>query len=829
MLPGPQAKDIDADDVALGLDAGAIRRSFVEKLFFEVAKFPGVATRNDHYLALARAVRDRILHRWIRSARTYLEEQHRTVIYLSAEYLMGPQLGNNLFNLGIEGPARQAMESLGLDIDELIEHEEEPGLGNGGLGRLAACFMDSLATLDFAAIGHGIRYEFGIFDQEIRDGWQVERTDRWLRLGNPWEVRRYEIEHTVGFGGRTETAVDAGGRSRVKWIPARVVRGVPYDTPVPGYGTVTTNFLRLWTAVAAEEFDLDAFQVGEYWRAVDEKIRSENITKVLYPSDASTAGKQLRLEQEYFFVSCALQDCIRLLLQRTTIDKFADKFAIQLNDTHPTLAIPELMRLLMDEHGLGWDEAWSIASHSFNYTNHTLLPEALETWPLPLFHGLLPRHLEIVYEINRRFLDEVRQRFPADDARLSRLSLIDERGAKSVRMANLATVASRKVNGVAALHSRLLRETVLNDFAELWPERFTNVTNGVTPRRFVALANPRLASLITEAIGDGWLTDLDRLAGLERLVTDAGFRERWRVVKEANKERLAGWIHDTMGRAVDPGTLYDAQCKRIHEYKRQHLSLLHIAWLYQRILRGDVAGIAPRTFIFSGKAAPAYHMAKLIIRLATALGETIARQPVAKDLLSVVFVPDFNVKNAQRIYPAADLSEQISTAGKEASGTGNMKFALNGALTIGTLDGANVEIREAVGEENFFLFGLTAAEAEDLVRRGYHARGIVESDRELLDVLRLIESGHFAPAEPGIFAPLVRSLVEHDPFLVLADFRAYVECQGRVSRAWGDVVGWTSASILNVARMGRFSSDRSIRDYVREVWHTKPVKLAPVT
>ncbi len=829
MLPGRPAKDVNADDVVLGLDAASIRRSFVEKLFFEVAKFPGVATRNDHYLALARAVRDRILHRWIRSARTYLEEQHRTVIYLSAEYLMGPQLGHNLLNLGIEVPTRQAMESLGLDLDELIEHEEEPGLGNGGLGRLAACFMDSLATLDFPAIGHGIRYEFGIFDQEIRDGWQVERTDRWLRLGNPWEVRRYEIEHTVGFGGRTEVFVDPAGRSRTRWIPARVVHGVPYDTPVVGYRTVTTNFLRLWTAVAAEEFDLGAFQVGEYWRAVDEKIRSENITKVVYPNDASTAGKQLRLEQEYFFVSCALQDCIRLLLQRTTIDKFAEKFAVQLNDTHPTLAIPELMRLLMDEHGLGWEEAWSIASRSFNYTNHTLLPEALETWPLPLFQSLLPRHLEIVYEINRRFLDEVRARFPGEDGRLAALSLIDERGEKSVRMANLATVASRKVNGVAALHSRLLRETVLDAFAGLWPGRFTNVTNGVTPRRFVALANPRLSSLITEAIGDGWLTDLERLAGLERLVGDAGFRERWRVVKQANKERFVGWIRDTMGRDVDPSTLFDAQCKRIHEYKRQQLNLLHVGWLYQRILRGDVAGIAPRTFLFSGKAAPSYQMAKLIIRLASAFGETIARHPVAKDLLAVVFVPDFNVKNAQRIYPAADLSEQISTAGKEASGTGNMKFAMNGALTIGTLDGANVEIREAVGAENFFLFGLTAAEVEDRVRRGYHPRAIAEADPELLGVLSLVDSGHFAPDETGLFAPLVRDLLERDPFLVLADFRAYVECQERVSRAWADVVGWTSASILNVARMGRFSSDRSIRDYVRDVWHVRPVKLAPVT
>jgi starch phosphorylase len=824
-----QAKDINAEDVVLGLDAAAIRRSFVEKLFLELAKFPGVATRNDHYLALARAVRDRILHRWIRSARTYLEEQHRTVVYLSAEYLMGPQLGHNLFNLGIEAAARTAMESLGLDLDELIEHEEEPGLGNGGLGRLAACFMDSLATLDFPAIGHGIRYEFGIFDQEISGGWQRERTDRWLRFGNPWEVRRYEIEHTVGFGGRTETVRDAAGRFRVKWTPARVVRGVPYDTPVVGYGTVTTNFLRLWAAVAAEEFDLDAFQVGAYWQAVDEKIRSENITKVLYPNDASDAGKELRLTQEYFFVSCALQDCIRLLLQRTTIDRFADKFAVQLNDTHPALAVPELMRLLMDEHGLAWDEAWRITTGSLNYTNHTLLPEALETWPLPLFGRLLPRHLEIVYEINHRFLNEVRERFPGDDARLSRLSLIDERGEKSVRMAHLATVASRKVNGVAELHSRLLRQTLLSDFAGLWPDRFTNVTNGVTPRRFVGLANPRLSSLITEAVGDGWLTDPGRLSALEPLTADAGFRERWRAAKQANKDRLAGFLLDTTGLVVDPHTLFDAQCKRIHEYKRQHLNLLHIAWLYRRILRGDVASIAPRTVLFAGKAAPGYRTAKLIIRLATAVGETIRRHPVARELLAVVFAPDFNVKNAQRIYPAVDLSEQISTAGKEASGTGNMKFALNGALTIGTLDGANVEIRKAVGEENFFLFGLTAAEVDDALRRGYRPRDLVEADRELADVLWLLESGHFAPGEPDLFRPLVRGLVEEDPFLVLADFRAYVECQARVSTAWSDVVGWTTASILNVARMGRFSSDRAIGDYVREVWHVRPVTLAPVT
>ena len=595
-----------------------------------------------------------------------------------------------------------------------------------------------------------------------------------------------------------------------------------------GYGTETTNFLRLWSAVADEEFDLDAFQVGEYWRAVDEKSAARTSPRSSTRT-TSTAGKQLRLEQQYFFVSCALQDCIRLLLKRTTIHEFADKFAIQLNDTHPALAVPELMRLLVDEHGLGWDEAWAITSRSFAYTNHTLLPEALETWPLPLFESLLPRHLEIIYEINRRFLDEVRERFPATRSAAPRMSLIDEGGEKSVRMANLATVASQKVNGVAALHSRLLRETVLRDFAELWPERFTNVTNGVTPRRFVALANPRLSSLIDEAIGEGWLTDLDRLAGLERLVTDPGFRERWRVVKQANKARLAGWINDTMGHSLDPSTLFDAQCKRIHEYKRQQLNLLHVAWLYQRILRGDVTGIAPRTFLFSGKAAPAYHTAKLVIRLATALGETIAQHPVAKDLLSVVFVPDFNVKNAQRIYPAADLSEQISTAGKEASGTGNMKFAMNGALTIGTLDGANVEIREAVGEENFFLFGLTAAEVEDRVRRGHRPRDIVESDRELLRRAPAHRvrpfcagrAGHLraSRARPGGARPLPRA----------GRLPRLRRVPGARFGAWADVVGWTTASILNVARMGRFSSDRSIRDYVREVWHTEPVKLAPVT
>jgi starch phosphorylase len=770
----------------------SLARDVLDKLYTELAKFPGVATKNDLYLALAYAVRDRLLRRWVDSARAILEHKKRTVLYLSAEYLIGPQLGSNLMALGIEDEARRAIAELGGSLDELLAHEEEPGLGNGGLGRLAACFMDSLATLDIPAVGHGLRYEFGIFDQAIHDGWQVERTDRWLRHGNPWEVRRYEVEIPVGFGGHTEGT---------KWYPERFVTGVPYDVPVAGYGTQTTNFLRLWSAVATEEFDLDAFQVGEYWRAVDKKIRSENLTKVLYPNDSSLAGKQLRLEQQYFFVSCALQDTLRLLLHAgATVHDLPSFVAIQLNDTHPTLAIPELMRLLMDVHHLGWDDAWTITTKTVAYTNHTLLPEALETWPLPLVQRLLPRHLAIIYEINHRFLDQVRARFPGDDARVRRMSLIGEDGEKTVRMAHLATVASHHVNGVAELHSRLLRETVLADFAALWPERFTNVTNGVTPRRFVALANPGLTALVTEAIGDGWLRDTARLRELEPFAADAGFCEKWRAIKQANKRALGGF---------DPTSLLDAQCKRIHEYKRQHLNLLHAIALWQR--GADV----PRTILLAGKAAPAYYKAKLIIRLAHGIARAIAADPRG---LSVMFVPDFSVKVAQRIYPAADLSEQISTAGLEASGTGNMKFTLNGALTIGTLDGANVEIREAVGADNFFLFGLTAEQVLARKREGYRPRDVLAHDPELAHALDLVASGAFSDGDRDLFAPLVRDLTDHDPFLVLADFRSYAEAQQRVAAAWRDPIAWTRMSILNVARAGRFSSDRSIREYATRIW-----------
>ncbi len=825
MIAKRQATDVTEDDVALANDPASLRKDFLKKLFFELAKFPGVATKNDHYLALAYVVRDRLLHRWVRSARTYLEGQHRTVIYLSAEYLLGPQLQNNLLCLGMDAPIREALDAMGLSLDELIEHEEEPGLGNGGLGRLAACFMDSLATLEIPAIGHGIRYEFGIFDQEIKGGWQVEKTDLWLRLGNPWEIRRWDIEHEVCFGGRTEYENQADGTFRVKWIPERIVKGVPYDTPVLGYGTDNTNFLRLWAAVASEEFDLEAFQVGAYVRAVEDKVRSENITKVLYPNDSSPAGKQLRLEQEYFFVSCALQDCIRLLLQKTTIDEIGQKFAFQLNDTHPTLAVPELMRLLMDVHGVAWDKAWSITSRAFSYTNHTLLPEALETWPLPLFAKLLPRHLEIIYEINGRFLQKIEAKFPGDGARVQRMSMIDERGDKSVRMANLATVASHTINGVAALHSRLLRETVLKDFAETWPDRFTNVTNGVTPRRFLAIANPGLARLLTETLGPKWLTDLDRLEGLRPHAGDAAFRDRFLAVKRANKERLAGWLKDTMGLTLDPASMFDAQCKRIHEYKRQHLALFHAIWLYERILRGDTQDMAPRTLMFAGKAAPSYRMAKLIVRLAHGVAQAIEKSADAKRLLRVVFIPDFNVKNAQRIYPAVDLSEQISTAGMEASGTGNMKFSMNGALTIGTLDGANVEIRDAVGHDNFFLFGMTAEEVSALKANGYKPWPLVESDPELRQVLDLVKGDAFSPGEPGLFEPLVTTLIDADPFCVLADFRAYVDAQAKVSRAWRDPNAWAKTAILNVAGVGRFSSDRAIREYAQRIWKTRAVSV----
>jgi starch phosphorylase len=804
----------------------AIRRGLLDNLFYVLGRFPEVATRQEHYQALAYTVRDRILHRWIRTAQAYKHTQARTVCYLSAEFLLGPHLGNNLLNLGIYENAREAAAGLGLALDDLLAEEEEPGLGNGGLGRLAACFMDSLATLSIPAIGYGIRYEFGIFDQRIQDGWQVEVTDRWLRWGNPWEIRQPAIAFDVALGGHTEHFTDEGGRLRVRWVPGRLVRGVAYDTPILGYRGDNANLLRLWSAEATELLNLQAFNVGDYYGAVQENVSSENLTKVLYPNDEPEAGKQLRLEQEYFFVSCSLRDMIRIHFGAGgALASFHEKWAAQLNDTHPALGVAELMRLLVDEHDMQWDAAWNITRHTFAYTNHTLLPEALETWPLPLFARVLPRHLEIIYEINRRFLDEVRARHPGDEARLARMSLIDESGERRVRMANLACVGSHAVNGVAALHSELLRKTVMKDFSEHWPEKFCNVTNGVTPRRFIALSNPGFAELLTRTVGEGWVSDLEKLRDLERLADDGGFQEEWRRVKRRAKQALAARIQRECGVAVDLDSLFDIQVKRIHEYKRQHLNVLHVVSLYQRLRSDPGADLPPRTVIFGGKAAPGYAMAKLIIKLVNAVAEVINGDPAMAGRLRVVFLPDLNVTNAQPIYPAADLSEQISTAGKEASGTGNMKFTMNGALTIGTLDGANVEIRDAVGAENFFLFGLTAEEVMRTRAEGYRPRERYEQDERLRAAIDAIASGQFSRGDAGLFRPLVDSLLSHDEYLVLADYASYVEAQEQVGRTRRDPGRWTRLSILNSARSGMFSSDRSIREYAENIWRVKPMHL----
>jgi starch phosphorylase len=809
-----------------GLSTETIARAFCDNLYYLQARFPAVATTNDRYMALAYTIRDRLLHRWVNTAETYYQSKSRTVAYLSAEFLMGPQLGNNLVNLGILDVTRTALGQLDIDLDDLLEQEEEPGLGNGGLGRLAACYLDSLASLQIPAIGYGIRYEFGIFDQTIRDGWQVEITDKWLRFGNPWEIARPEIVFDVKLGGHTQSYHE-NGTYRVRWIPQRVVRGAAYDTPVAGYKNNTVNLLRLWKAEAAESFDFQAFNTGDYYGAVNEKMVSENISKVLYPNDESPQGKQLRLQQQYFFASCALQDMIRLHLQRSkSLANFHEKFAVQLNDTHPAVAVAELMRLLLDDHHLSWESAWDITTKTFAYTNHTLLPEALERWPVPLFSSVLPRHLELIYEINRRFLEEVEARFPNEPERVARMSLIDESGERYVRMANLATVGSHSVNGVAKLHSELLQLGVLSDFYDLEPSKFHNVTNGVTPRRFIALSNPHLTSLISKHIGENWIKDLRQLQELEPLAENLEFRNAWRKVKLANKQHLAQIIHKRTGIEIDPTSLFDIQVKRLHEYKRQHLNILHVITLYNRLRSNPRLPAPPRTIIFGGKAAPGYTMAKLIIKLINSVANVINHDPLTRDRLKVAFIPDFNVKVAHHIYPAAELSEQISTAGKEASGTGNMKFSLNGALTIGTLDGANIEIRDAVGADNFFLFGLTAAQVQEQLESGYNPSAFYENDPELRQSLDQIASGHFAGGNSHLFRPIVDNLLYHDPFLLLADYRAYIDAQDRVSQAYQDPENWTRMSILNVARMGHFSSDRSITEYAEKIWKTQPVEIS---
>lgn len=811
----------------MSLSVAALKQDIVHNLFSMLGKFPTVATQHDYYLALAYTVRERLLQRWVLTAEIYTQKRSRTVAYLSAEFLLGPHLGNNLINLGIYPQVNQAVAELGLNLEQLLDQEQEPGLGNGGLGRLAACYLDSLATLEIPTLGYGIRYEFGIFKQEIRDGWQVEMTDKWLYQGNPWDVARPEWAVEVKLGGHTESYLDERGNYRVRWVPFQVVKGVPYDTPISGYQVNTCNTLRLWAAEAPESFDFEAFNSGDYLKAVQEKMFSENLSKVLYPNDNISQGRQLRLAQQIFFVSCSLQDMMRILRrQKIPLEKFYEKFTVQLNDTHPAIAIAELMRLLLDEAGMAWDPAWEITQRTFAYTNHTLLPEALERWPVSLLGSLLPRHLEIIYEINYHFLDEVRLRYPHDRDRLRRLSLIEENGERYVRMAHLACVGSHQINGVAALHTELLKQDVLRDFYEMYPEKFTNKTNGVTPRRFIVLSNPRLTNLITRKIGDRWIKHLDDLRQLETLAEDPGFREEFRQIKQAIKQDLANYIGQHMQIEIDPNSLFDVQAKRIHEYKRQHLNALHIITLYNRLKANPHLSMTPRTFLFGGKAAPGYYIAKLMIKLINAIAEVINSDPEVQGRLKVVFLKNYSVKFAQRVYPAADLSEQISTAGKEASGTGNMKFAMNGALTIGTLDGANVEIREEVGAENFFLFGLTAAEVYARKAAGYHPMAIYNSTPELKQAIDRIRSGFFSHGNPNLFKPLVETLLHHDPYMLLADYAAYVACQDQISQIYLDRDRWTRMAILNVARMGKFSSDRSIQDYCDEIWQVNPIKVA---
>ncbi len=807
-----------------GRSIEAFEKAIIDNLYFTRGQAIYGASDNDIYMSLSFTVRDHLMERWRKTVEAFVEADPKVVYYLSAEYLMGKQLSQNLLYTDTWQLAQDTLAKHDLSLEDYLELDVEPGLGNGGLGRLAACFLDSLATLDIPCIGYGIRYEFGIFRQAFENGWQVEYPDNWLRWGNPWEFPQPDDMVAVHFGGRTEQYLDDEGIFRIRWIPGQTIIGEPYHTMVPGFGTGTVNMLRLWRARASEEFDLQLFDEGDYIHAVEQKTYSENISKVLYPNDNTPQGRELRLKQQYFFVACSLRDITRRFQAfHDNWNLFPEKAVIQLNDTHPVVAIPELMRLLIDEYRLNWEQAWDITTRTFAFTNHTLLPEALEKWPVNLFGRLLPRHLEIIFEINHRFLKEVGKRFPGEGDRIRRMSIIEEGRQKLVRMAYLATVASFSVNGVAELQSKLLRQRVLKDFYDMWPEKFNNKTNGVTPRRFVHMANPALSSLITSKIGCGWLTDLDELVKLEAFIGEEAFEESWRQVKSQNKEALADYISTHYGLAIDPESIFDVMVKRLHEYKRQLLKVLHIITLYNRIKAKPEINIMPRTFIYGAKAAPGYFMAKLIIKLINSVAEVVNHDPDVAGRLKVVFVPNFNVTVGEKIYPAANISEQISMAGKEASGTGNMKFALNGALTVGTMDGANIEIRERVGHENFFLFGLTAEEVFALKESGYNPGHYYEENDELKAAIAAIAEGIFSGGDMEMFKPIVESLLQHDEYLLLADYESYIECQEKAAEAYQDQQWWTKASILNVARCGFFSSDRSIREYCEDIWEVDPV------
>jgi starch phosphorylase len=813
---------------ALPMTADAILHDFTH-YFGRMLGRRTIQTRTPFlYQSVVYAVRDRLMERWGATRNALQRDDNRRVCYLSLEFLMGRLLRNALLNLDIEGATNEALARIGLQLEDVYDREFDAGLGNGGLGRLAACFLDSCATLSLPVTGYGIRYQYGMFHQRIEDGYQIEEPDAWLRAGFPWEIERLDYAQNIHFGGRSEVRIDDDGDMHHEWIDTHTVLAIPFDVPVPGYRNDVVNTLRLWSAAASDAFDLEEFNAGSYVDAVAAKNEAENITMVLYPNAATEGGQELRLRQQYFLASASLQDIIRYWISQHGKDfsRFADKNCFQLNDTHPAIAVAELMRLLIDDHGLGWDEAWTITQGTMAYTNHTLLPEALEQWPVAMFRRLLPRPLDIIYEINARFISEIGQKWPGDSDRIARMSLIAEGSEPMVRMAHLAIVGSFSVNGVAALHSELLIKGLFRDFAELWPGKFNSKTNGVTQRRWLAACNPDLSALITSRIGDGWVTDLTQLEQLAPLADDAEFQEHWRAARQVAKDRLAQNIEDKTGLTVAPDMMFDVQVKRIHEYKRQLLNMLHAIHLYDRIRRGDGTDLVPRAIVIGGKAAPGYVMAKGIIKCINNVARVINSDPQLQQKLRLIFYPDYNVSAMELICPAADLSEQISTAGKEASGTGNMKFMMNGAITIGTLDGANVEIRDAVGKENFFLFGHTVDEIEAL-RGKYDPASIIENDPEFKRVMDLIEGGHFNRFEPHVFDDVIRSIREpSDAWMTAADFRSFIDAQQQVNDTYKDVTAWTRLSILNTAASGQFSTDRTMRDYNEDIWHLDPISLA---
>jgi glycogen phosphorylase len=810
----------------LSTDAESLQKSFARHLESSLAKDDYSATRLDVYKSLAYTVRDRLVERWIATQQTYYDRDVKRVYYLSLEFLLGRVLENNLVNLNILEECQRAMHELEFELEEISEQEWDAGLGNGGLGRLAACFLDSMATHELPAYGYGIRYEYGIFSQKIQDGYQVETPDNWLRYENPWEIARPEYLYPIQFYGRVHQYKDANGTLKTEWLDSQGVMAMAYDIPIPGYCSNTVNNLRLWEAKSTREFDLSYFNRGDYIKAVEDKQRSETISKVLYPNDNIYEGRELRLKQEYFFVSATLQDAIRRYKKtHDTFDCFSDKVAVQLNDTHPAIAIPELMRVLVDIECLSWEKAWEITINTFGYTNHTILPEALETWSISLIKHVLPRHLQIIYEINRRFLEEVARRYPNDDERLSRMSLIEEGEKKKLRMAHLAIVGSHSTNGVAELHTELLKSQVFKDFFEFYPDRFNNKTNGITPRRWSRKCNPELSRLISKHIGDGWLKNLDELKKLIPLSEDEGFRKAWRKVKIDNKQKLADYIQRMNGLQVDVNSIFDCHVKRIHEYKRQLLNILHVITLYNRIKNGLTVSIVQRTIIFGGKAAPGYYVAKLIIKLINSVAEIVNNDPKVSDKLKVVFLSNYSVSLAELIIPATDISEHISTAGTEASGTSNMKFALNGALTIGTLDGANIEIMKEVGNENIFIFGLTAQEVADHKRIGYNPLEYYHNNTEIKTAIDMMASGYFSPSNPSLFMPIVDSLLQLDQYMIFADFSSYLRCQEEVGKAYKNQDDWAKKSIYNVANMGKFSSDRTISEYAKDIWGVESVPI----